>query len=227
MDQQLFVHVHHLLRRTFVQKIPLVQEDHPVAVLRDAAQVMAHDQDRLALGFEFFKLVKTLCLEKNISYGKRLIHDQDLRIDIDGNGEGQTHEHSAGIGLDRLVNEVSDVRERKNAVQPGVDLFLRKADHGPVQIYIFKAGILPVEAGSQLQKRRDPSVYGKSPLCGSQYTGDDLQEGGFSGSVHADDPDTFPFLYGKIDIPQCVMLPVPFFSGKPEGFLQPVRGLVI
>ena len=120
---------------------------------------MTDKEDRLSLFLEFFKFVVALRLEKHISHGKRLVHDQDLRIDVDGHREGQTHEHTAGIGFHGLVHIVSDVREIQDVLQLFIDLLLRKADHGAVQINIFNAVIFIIKARAKLQQGGDAPVH--------------------------------------------------------------------
>ena len=59
----------------------------------------------------------------NKSIMEQLIYHQDLRINIDRNSKSQTHEHTAGISLYRLVDKVSNVRKFQNIIQSGVNLF--------------------------------------------------------------------------------------------------------
>ena len=49
------------------------------------------------------------CLKEDIADRKRLIDNQNLRINRDIQRKGQAHKHSAGVGLHRLVHEVSDI----------------------------------------------------------------------------------------------------------------------
>ncbi len=93
---------------------------------------MAYEDNRLAHGLKFFKLVIALCLEKDIAHGERLIDNQDFRIDVDGDRKSQPHEHTAGICLDRLVHIGTDVREREDVVHFRFDFRLGKANHRAV-----------------------------------------------------------------------------------------------
>ena len=75
---------------------------------------MTDEQNRLTLFLEFLKLLIALHLEEYISHGQRFIYNQYLRINVDRHGERQTHEHTGRIRLDRLMDEVSDVRKCKD-----------------------------------------------------------------------------------------------------------------
>ena len=72
---------------------------------------MADKKNGLSLLLEFFELMIALCLEKNIANGKRFIHNQDFRIDIDGHSKSQPYKHTAGIRFDGLVYIFSDIRK--------------------------------------------------------------------------------------------------------------------
>ena len=57
-----------------------------------------------------------------IAHGQRFIHQQNFRVDVDGDSEGQSHDHAAGISLDRLVDKIADLSELLNVPVPLVDL---------------------------------------------------------------------------------------------------------
>ena len=113
---------------------------------------MAYKQNGLSHFLELFEFPVTFCLEKYISYGKSLINDQDLRIDIDSYRKSQTHEHTTGVCFYRLIDKITDICKIQNRLQLGIDLFPGKTDHASVEIYIFKSGIFSVKSGSQFQK---------------------------------------------------------------------------
>ena len=167
------------------------------------------------------------CLEKYITNRQCLIYNQDLRIDIDGNCKGKTYKHTAGIGFHRLMDIISDICKSKDIIQLCVDLFLRKADHGTVQIHILKPGIFHIKTGSQFQKGRNTSIDLHFPCGRCQHSCDDLKDRGLPGTVHSDDPYTFSFVNIKIHIMKGIMLPVFFLSGQAKRLFQTVRGLVI
>ena len=53
-------------------------------------------------------------LEEHISYGQCLVYNQDFRLYINGNRKSQTNEHTARIGLHRLVYILSDICKFQN-----------------------------------------------------------------------------------------------------------------
>ena len=95
MHQNLLININRFFRCSLKDLLALVEQDRTVTVFCDASKVVADKQDRLAFFFEILKFAVTFCLEKNVSDRQCLIHDQDLWIDIDGNGKCQPHKHTA------------------------------------------------------------------------------------------------------------------------------------
>ncbi len=65
-----------------------------------------------------------LGLEKDIPDRERLINDQDLRLDVDRKRKCQTHEHTARVRLDRLIDEIANLGKIENLRQLCIHLFL-------------------------------------------------------------------------------------------------------
>ena len=105
------VGVDHSLGTAFAQDISLIQQIYTVTIFADTAQIMTDEHNGLAHLLEFFEFMITFCLEKYVTDTQSLIHDQDLRLDIDGHRKGQPDEHTAGISLHRLIDVISDIRK--------------------------------------------------------------------------------------------------------------------
>ena len=52
--------------------------------------------------------------EINIADSQRLIHEQDLGINMDRDCEGKANRHAAGIGLNRLIDKATNFRKRSD-----------------------------------------------------------------------------------------------------------------
>ena len=178
--QHPLVGVYHFLGRTFPKEVSLIQQKYPVTVFADNAQIMADKHDGLSHLLEFLELMVALCLKEHIPHGKRLVHNQDFRLNIDGDRKSQPHEHTAGIGLHRLVHIIPDIGKFQDFRQLGIDFPVRKAHHGTVEVHIFDAVIFHVKTGAQLQKRRNPPRHMGLPCGGIKHPGDDFQYGGLA-----------------------------------------------
>ena len=62
----------------------------------------------------------------------------------------QTDKHTAGIGFHRLVHIFTDIGKFQNRIQLLINLLLAESNHGAIQINIFNAVILHIEAGTEL-----------------------------------------------------------------------------
>ena len=90
-------------------------------------------------------------LKKNVADRQRLIDDQNIGFHMDGDGKRQTHEHAAGVSLNRAINELADFRELFNIGNSLARLGIGEAENRSVDINVFSAGKLQIESGSQLE----------------------------------------------------------------------------
>ena len=157
-------------------------------------------------------------LKEHISHGQRLVHNQNLRVNGDIQGKGQTDKHTAGIGLYGLVNEVSNIRKLQNGRELLIHLCLAKAHHGAVHIDIFNTGIVLVKAGAQLQKSADAAPAFHLSRGGTKYPGNNLQHGGLAGTVGADNPHRLSPSYGKGNVSQGIEILMVRFFPKANAF---------
>ena len=226
-DQYLFIGVDHLFRRPLAQLRSLVEQHDSVTVFADAAQIMADKDNGLAHLLKFLELMIAFRLEKDVSHRQSLIHDQNLRIDIDRHRKSKAHEHTTRICLHRLIDVLSDIRKFQNRVQLLIDLLLCKADHSAVQIDILNSVIFIIKTGTKLQQSRNPAIHGHTPSAGVQDTCDDLQDRRLPGTVRADDTHTLPLPDSQVYPLQGMMLCVMLSTSDPQRLFQPVRRLVI
>ncbi len=82
---------------------PMVQPHRPVAKGFDIAGGVGDEQNRNSMGAKLMHLTHAALPEVYISHGKRLIHNQNLRIEMNRDSESEPHHHAAGIRLDWLV----------------------------------------------------------------------------------------------------------------------------
>ena len=71
------------------------------------SHIMGNKQDRCSLFPQLFKFPKTLTLKEHISYGERLIYDQNLRLNADSHGKGKTGIHTTGVVFNRVIDVFS------------------------------------------------------------------------------------------------------------------------
>ena len=161
---------------------------------------MCHHQDRRPLPLQLIHPMIALRLEENIPDGEGFIDDQHLRIHGDVERKGEPDEHSAGIGLHRLMDEVPDIREIENCLELLIHLLPAEAHHRPVHIDILDTGIILIEAGPELQERADRALRMNRAEAWAQHAGNDLKDRRLPGAVRPDDPHRLPLPDGKADV---------------------------
>ena len=163
-----------MARLALGNEFALIQQDHLIAVFDDASHIVGHHQDGGAVLPDLLHTPVALGLEKHVAHRQGLVHNKDLRLHIDGQGKGQTDEHTAGIRLHRLIHKIADVGKVQDLLELFIHLRLCVPHHGAVHINIFNSRIIHIEAGSQLQKSRDLPVHLDRTGGGGQDAGDDL-----------------------------------------------------
>ena len=167
--------------------MPLVQEERAVAESRYGCEVVGDQDDCFPLAAELVHAVHASVLENQITHSQSLIRQQDIGVHVNGNRERQAHEHSAGVGLDRLVHEISDLREASDGVEALFHGGRIETQDGPVHENILPPRELGIEAATQFQERRDfaahQAVAARLPHDSSQ----NLQQRALARAVLPDD----------------------------------------
>ena len=110
----------------------VVQPQGAVADGLDVAGGVGHVKDGNAAGAQVMHLAHAALAEVDIAHGQGFVHQQDLGVHIDGDGEGQPHYHAAGVRLDGLADEVADFGEGLDIGVALLDLAGGEAEDGAV-----------------------------------------------------------------------------------------------
>jgi hypothetical protein len=84
-----------------------------------------------------------------VTSSERFVEDQDVRLHVDRDGEAQPGAHPARVGLQRLVHELSDVREGRYVVETLHQLLALYTQDQAVQHNVLAARELRIESHSQ------------------------------------------------------------------------------
>ena len=107
-------------------------------------------------------------------------------------GEGEPHEHAAGIALDGRFQEGFDLGEVDDLVELAADLGHPHAEDGAVEKDVLPPRKLRMKARADFQQRAHASANAGRPTRGPGDAAEDLQQGRLSGPVATDDPHDFP-----------------------------------
>ena len=150
---------------------------------------MRDEEDRLAAALELGELVEALVGEAFVADGEHFVDQQHLGIDVDRDGEAEPHVHAGGVGLHRRVDELLHLGELDDLVEALVIFRLGQAEHDAVDEDVLAPGDLGMEAGAELDQRRDPSVHLDRAVGRLGDARDELQQRALAGSVAADDAE--------------------------------------
>ena len=81
------------------------------ASIRGSGEVVTHEEDGFSFGFEAPHTIETSMLEDQIPHRQCLVYQEDVRVDVNGHRTRESHEHPGGIGLDRPIDKIADLRE--------------------------------------------------------------------------------------------------------------------
>jgi hypothetical protein len=153
---------------------------------------VADEEHRPPLARDLAHLPEALALEGLVADGEHLVDDQDVRLEVRGDGERQAHVHPARVALHGGVDEPLHLRERDDLVELRLDLAPPHPEDGAVQVDVVAAGELGVEAGADLEQRADGAA---DPSLARGRDGDareDLEQRRLARAVVADDADRLP-----------------------------------
>ncbi len=174
---------------------PAVDLDRAVAQLRDCGELVRDEDHRAPGAAELLHAAEATALELGVADGEHLVDEQDLRLEMSGDGESETHVHPARVPLHRRVDELLDPGELDDRVVAPVDLAALHPEDRPVQIDVLAAGELGMEACSDLEQAADAAANLDAPRGRRRDAGEDLEQRRLPGAVPADDAEHLALLH--------------------------------
>ena len=153
---------------------------------------MRHQEDARAALAEPVHPLAALPLELHVADREHLVEEEDVRVDVGGDGEAEARDHPGGVGAQRRVEKLLDPREVDDLREAARHIATGMAEDRAVQEDVLAAGELRVEAGADLQQGGDPAADLHAPGSRLGDPREDLQQGRLPGSVAADDSHHFP-----------------------------------
>ena len=154
------------------------------------AHVVADEQDgpphrrRHVLHF-----ADALLLELHVAHGQDFVDEQYLGLEVGRDREREPQGHPGRVALDRHVDELLDLGEGDNLVEPGLYLLLPHAQHRAVEVDVLAAGQVGVERGADLEQRAHAPRQLDAPTSRAGDAGQYLDERALARPVAADDAD--------------------------------------
>ena len=136
-------------------------------------------------------------LKAHVADGQNFVEDQDLGIDFDGHGEGQTHIHSGGILLDGSVDEFADIGEVDDGLLALQHVAFGVAHQQAVEQDVLPAREFVMESRAQFDQRRQRAIDGDRTFGRPVDAGDNFQQRALARSIASNDADGLPMGYVK------------------------------
>ena len=161
---------------------------------------MRHQQNRFAAAPELRELVETLVREPFVANRQDLVHQEHVGVDVNCHREPEPHVHAGRVGLHRRVDELFQLGELHDLVEPTLDVALRQAEHDAVDEHVLAAGDFRMKAGAELDERRDAAVDAHDAAGRLRDACDELQRRALARSVPADDAVGRSLRHGERDV---------------------------
>src|SRR5690606_39045256 len=177
-----------------VHHLSLVQDQALVTDSSQGGQTVGDDDQGFPGVFQFLHLGVTFLFEILVPHRQYLIDQDDVGIDVDGDGEAEPLLQSGGVRLHGCVDGILQLRElddfRVNFLNP----LLIEPEDGAVEADVFRAGQIPVQSRPQLDEGSDFAVDLHITRIGADDSAQNLEKGAFSGSVSPDNGEGFSLL---------------------------------
>ena len=135
--------------------LALAKEHCAVAETLDGLRVVRDEENRAAAVLELGDLAEALALELLVADGEHLVEQQHVGLDVRGDREPESHVHARRVGADRKIDEPLELRERDDLVHHLANPRARQPVDRPVQVDVLASGEIGMEAGAELEQRRD------------------------------------------------------------------------
>ena len=112
----------HVVRVSVGDEAAPVDLDGARAEAAHRGHVVADEEDGAPRTRDLLHLPEALALEGDVADREHLVDEQDLRVEVRRDGEGQAHVHAARVALDRRVEELVDLGELDDLVELARDL---------------------------------------------------------------------------------------------------------
>jgi len=154
---------------------------------------MGYKQNRASFASYLTHLPQAFLLKFRITHREHFVHQEDLRFQVCGDGEGEANVHAARIMLHGRVDEFFDLGESDDFIELSSNLTLAHTEDRPAQEGILAAGQFGMEAGADFEEATNASM--NLHPSGGRFcdAGKNFQESGFAGAITADEAEDFSF----------------------------------
>src|SRR6266700_1353244 len=189
-----FVSTNYITGRACLPDGPTIDPEDTVAEAANLVELMRDKDDGAAGASDVAHSAETFALKFDIADGEDFVDEEDFRLEMGSDGEGQADVHAGGVVLDGRVNEFIEFGEGDDFVELAGDFGFGHAEDGAGEKGVFAAGELGMKAGADFEERADAAVNLRPAFGGAGDAGEDFEKSGFAGAVAADEAEDFAFV---------------------------------
>src|SRR5467141_4831650 len=156
-------------------------------------ELMRDEDDCASCAGDIAHLAEAFFLEIYVPDSQDFIDEENLRLEVSSNSEGQADVHARGVVLYGGVNEFFELGEGHDFVELALDFALAHAEDDAGEKRVFVAGQLGMKAGADFEERADTAVNLRPTSSGAGDAREDFQKSGFASAVAANEAEDFSF----------------------------------
>src|SRR5215510_12758425 len=216
-----------ILRCAFGDNLTGVQENSAGTERPHCTWIVRNEKDGNTAFLHLLQPADAAMLKDCIADRQGLINDQNIGRGRNRNRESQTHIHAAGVGLYRLMDELSNFSKTFDLGKQRFSFFPRKPEERGIHEDIFDSRKFRVEPCAELEQGRDSPVVPDTTMCCFEGAGNDLEERRFATAVWTNDAGGGACLNFKAYISQCPKFTMPFPKPARNHLAQPVSRPIV
>src|SRR5262249_18723994 len=163
-------------------------QDRTVAKPLHRLRVVRDEDDRPTAAFELGDLGEALTLVVLVADGEDLVEEQDVGLDVRGNRESESHEHSRRVRAYRQIDEALELGERDDLGHRLANPRAGEPVDGAVQVDVLTSAEIGMEARAQLEQRADASAGLDASRRRAEDAGQEPQQRRLPRAVSPDEP---------------------------------------
>src|SRR5690606_591901 len=146
-----------------------------------------------------------------VTHREHFVDQNDVGVDVDGDGKTEASLHPGGVEYHRRVNEILKLRKLHDLGDNLFDLLLTQSEPATVEAAIVGSGQITAQSRPELDEGGDLSIDLHFPFVGIDDAAQDFDQRAFSRAVIAHDGKGFTLLDGEGDVFQGGEFGVPLF----------------
>ena len=164
------------------------------------AEVVRDEHERAPGVAELEHAVVAALAEALVADRQHLVAEQDVGLDADGDREAEPRVHAAGVRLDRVVGEAAELGELDDRVDARLELRARHPVERAREEDVLDGRVLGVEAGAELEQRRDAPVDRDAAAIGREDAREHLEQRRLARAVRSDDTERLAARDGEREV---------------------------